>query len=89
MSKDYYKILGVEKSATEDEIKKAFRRKAHEHHPDKKSGNEQAFKDVNEAYGILGDKDNRAKYDQFGSAAFDAILRTRLRRVWAGWFWRF
>ncbi|MDF1496939.1 MAG: molecular chaperone DnaJ [Patescibacteria group bacterium] len=71
MSKDYYKILGVEKSASEDEIKKAFRRKAHEHHPDKKNGNEQAFKDVNEAYGILGDKANRAKYDQFGSAAFD------------------
>jgi molecular chaperone DnaJ len=71
MSKDYYKILGVEKSASEDDIKKAFRRKAHEHHPDKKSGNEQAFKDVNEAYGILGDKDRRAKYDQFGSAAFD------------------
>jgi len=71
VGKDYYKILGVEKSATEEEIKKAFRRKAHEHHPDKKSGNEQAFKDVNEAYGILGDKDRRAKYDRFGSAAFE------------------
>ncbi|MBU2566908.1 molecular chaperone DnaJ [Patescibacteria group bacterium] len=71
MSKDYYKILGVEKSASEEEIKKAFRRKAHEHHPDKKSGNEQLFKDVNEAYGILGDKERRAKYDQFGSAAFE------------------
>ena len=71
MSKDYYKILGVEKNASDEEIKKAFRRKAHEHHPDKKNGNEQMFKDVNEAYGVLGDKERRAKYDQFGSAAFE------------------
>ncbi|MFZ6015144.1 MAG: molecular chaperone DnaJ [Patescibacteria group bacterium] len=70
MSKDYYQILGVEKSASEDEIKKAFRRKAHEYHPDK-GGDEQKFKDVNEAYSILGDKSSRAKYDQFGSAAFE------------------
>jgi molecular chaperone DnaJ len=71
VSKDYYQILGVEKSASEADIKKAFRRKAHELHPDKKGGDEKAFKDANEAYGILGDKNNRAKYDQFGSAAFE------------------
>ncbi len=68
MTKDYYKVLGVEKSATEEEIKKAFRKLAHEHHPDKKSGNEARFKEVNEAYGVLSDKNKRAQYDRFGSA---------------------
>ncbi|MDD2785661.1 MAG: molecular chaperone DnaJ [Patescibacteria group bacterium] len=71
MPKDYYKILGVEKGASEDEIKKAFRRLAHEHHPDKNGGNEQKFKDINEAYQVLGDKQKRTTYDQFGSAAFE------------------
>lgn len=70
MPKDYYKILGVDKDASEDQIKKAFRRLAHEHHPDK-GGDSQKFKDVNEAYQILGDKQKRAQYDQFGSAAFE------------------
>lgn len=70
MSKDYYKILGVEKTATDDELKKAFRRLAHEHHPDK-GGDQQKFKDINEAYQVLGDKEKRAKYDRFGSAAFE------------------
>lgn len=70
MPKDYYKTLGVEKNAGDEEVKKAFRRLAHEHHPDK-GGNEQKFKDINEAYQVLGDKQKRAKYDQFGSAAFE------------------
>jgi len=70
MPKDYYKILGVEKTASEDEIKKSFRRLAHEHHPDK-GGDPQKFKDINEAYQVLGDKEKRARYDQFGSAAFE------------------
>ncbi len=70
MSKDYYSVLGVEKSATEEEIKKAFRRKAHQHHPDK-GGDEKVFKDVNQAYYILGNKERRQTYDQFGSAAFE------------------
>ena len=69
-SKDFYAILGVQKNASEDEIKKAFRRLAHEHHPDK-GGDQQKFKDANEAYQVLGDKTKRAKYDQFGSAAFE------------------
>jgi len=69
-SKDYYAILGVSKTATADDIKKAFRRLAHEHHPDK-GGDQQKFKDINEAYQIVGDADKRAKYDQYGSAAFD------------------
>ncbi len=70
MSKNYYEILGVQKTASTDDIKKAFRRLAHEHHPDK-GGKEQRFKDVNEAYQVLGDEKKRATYDQFGSAAFE------------------
>lgn len=86
MSKDYYNILGVDKNASEDEIKKAFRRKAHELHPDKKNGDEQKFKDVNEAYSVLGDKDRRAKYDQFGSAAFDPSFAQGSGGPWNGGF---
>lgn len=67
MSKDYYKLLGVEKSASQDEIKRAFRKLAHEHHPDK-GGDAEKFKQYNEAYQVLGDADKRAKYDQYGSA---------------------
>lgn len=70
MSKDYYNILGVSKSATAEEIKTAFRKKAHEHHPDK-GGDEAKFKEVNEAYQILGNAEKRQRYDQFGSAAFN------------------
>lgn len=70
MSKDYYKVLGVEKSASQHEIKKAFRKKAHKYHPDKKTGDEEKFKEVNEAYQVLGDENKRKQYDQFG-ANFD------------------
>lgn len=70
MAKDYYAILGVAKSASQDEIKAAFRKLAHQHHPDK-GGEEAKFKEVNEAYQVLGDAEKRAKYDQFGSAAFE------------------
>ncbi len=68
MSKDYYNILGVDKNASQDEIKKAFRKKAHQYHPDKKGGDEAKFKEVNEAYQVLGNEKKRAQYDQFGSA---------------------
>ncbi|MEA3463880.1 MAG: molecular chaperone DnaJ [Patescibacteria group bacterium] len=68
MSKDYYNILGVNKNASQDDIKKAFRKKAHQCHPDKAGGNEAKFKEINEAYQILGDTKKRAQYDQFGSA---------------------
>ena len=68
MSKDYYKTLEVEKTANQDEIKKAFRKKAHLYHPDKKTGNEAKFKEINEAYQVLGDAKKRSQYDQFGSA---------------------
>ena len=70
MSKDYYKILGAEKNASQEEIKKAFRKKAHEFHPDKKGGDEAKFKEINEAYQILGNEQKRKQYDQFGDSAF-------------------
>jgi len=70
MSKDYYKILGVEKNATEGEVNKAYRRKALEHHPDRNPGDEEAaakFKECAEAFEILSDPNKRQEYDQFGS----------------------
>ncbi|MFH1188032.1 MAG: molecular chaperone DnaJ [bacterium] len=68
MSKDYYKILGIEKGASQDEVKKAYRKKAHQHHPDKGGGDEARFKEINEAYQVLGNEQKRKQYDQFGSA---------------------
>ncbi len=68
MSKDYYKILGVDKSASQDEVKKAFRKLAHQHHPDKQGGDSAKFKEASEAYSVLSDEKKRAQYDQFGSA---------------------
>jgi molecular chaperone DnaJ len=65
MAKDYYKILGLEKGASDDEIRRAFRRLAQEHHPDK-GGDQAKFKEINEAYQVLSDKTKRAQYDQFG-----------------------
>lgn len=67
MSKDYYKILGVDKNASQEEIKKAFRKLAHQHHPDKKGGDEAKFKEINEAFQVVGDEAKRKQYDQFGS----------------------
>lgn len=67
MSKDYYKILGVDRNASQDDIKKAFRKMAHEHHPDKAHGDEAKFKEANEAYQVLGDQKKKAQYDQFGA----------------------
>ncbi len=66
VNKDYYKILGVEKGASEVDIKKAYRKLAHKYHPDKTGGDEAKFKEINEAYGILSDKNKRAQYDRFG-----------------------
>lgn len=66
MAKDYYKILGVAKAASEEEIKKAYRKLAHQYHPDKTTGNETKFKEISEAYQTLSDKKKRAQYDRFG-----------------------
>ncbi|MEI9966832.1 MAG: DnaJ domain-containing protein [Candidatus Moraniibacteriota bacterium] len=66
MPENYYDLLGVSKSASQDEIKKAFRKLAHQHHPDKGGGDEAKFKKINEAYQALSDPEKRRQYDQFG-----------------------
>jgi len=75
MSKDYYQILGVSKTATDAELKKAYRKLAVKYHPDKNPGDksaEEKFKDISEAYDVLSDPKKRAQYDQFGSDYFRA-----------------
>ena len=64
--KDYYDILGVERGASQDDIKKAFRKLAHKYHPDKKDGNADKFKEASEAYSVLSDDKKRAEYDAYG-----------------------
>ena len=74
MKKDFYDILGVSKSSSEAEIKKAYRKKAIEFHPDKNPGNaaaEESFKSAAEAYEVLSDPQKKAQYDRFGHQAFD------------------
>lgn len=66
--RDYYEVLGVDKNASADEIKKAFRKQAVQHHPDKEGGDESKFKEINEAYEVLKDQQKRQRYDQFGHA---------------------
>ena len=76
MSKrDYYEVLGVDKTASADELKKAFRRAAVEHHPDK-GGDEAKFKELSEAYEVLSNSEKRQRYDQFGHAGVGCLLYT-------------
>lgn len=65
---DYYTILGIQKGASKDEVKKAFRKLAAQYHPDKKTGNEEKFKEISEAYSVLGDEKKKAEYDTYGHA---------------------
>lgn len=74
VKRDYYEVLEIDKNATQDEIKKSYRKLAKEHHPDTNQGNaesEQKFKEINEAYQVLSDPEAKNKYDNFGHAAFD------------------
>jgi molecular chaperone DnaJ len=69
MAKSYYEILGIDKSASQDDVKKAFRKLAHKYHPDKQGGDAASFKEASEAYSVLGDEKKRADYDRFGRTA--------------------
>ena len=85
--KDYYELLGVDRNASEDEIKKAYRKLALQYHPDRNPGDKQAeenFKEVSEAYSVLSDSQKRAQYDQFGHAAFgdERSVSRRIRFLW-------
>ena len=78
--RDYYEVLEVDKTATIDVIKKAYRKKAIQYHPDKNPGDKEAeekFKEAAEAYDVLSNPDKRARYDQFGHAGMSGRIRTR------------
>lgn len=68
MAKDYYEVLGLKQGASKDEVKKAFRKLAAQYHPDKKTGDEAKFKEISEAYAVLGDEKKKAEYDTYGHA---------------------
>ena len=83
-SRDYYEVLGVQRDASQDQIKRAYRKLALEHHPDHNEGSEDAeqkFKEVSEAYAVLSDPDKRSQYDRFGQAGFRERFR---RKIFSG-----
>ena len=85
--RDYYEVLGVPKTASDDEIKSAFRKLAKQYHPDLHPNDKEAeakFKEVNEAYEVLSNADKREKYDQFGHAAFDPTAGGGYSSGWSG-----
>src|SRR3989344_3475859 len=72
-SQDFYTTLGVPKSASQEDIKRAYRKLAHQHHPDKQNGDEKKFKEINEAYQVLSDPQKRSQYDQFSAGGGSAF----------------
>src|SRR6185503_10388642 len=83
--RDYYEILGVSKSVTADEIKKAYRKVAMQHHPDRNPGDhnaEEKFKEAAEAYEVLSDPDKRAQYDRYGHSALPGVVEGFHRTTW-------
>ena len=96
-NRDYYEILGVGRTASDDELKAAFRKLARQYHPDvsKEADAEERFKEINEAYGVLSDADKRARYDRFGKEGLGNMRLPRLHSgcwrhlrgtLWAIWF---
>ena len=75
--RDYYEVLGVDKNASEKDIKKAYRKLAMKYHPDvsEEEGAEEKFKEVSEAYAVLSDDEKRQRYDQFGHAGMDGLVQ--------------
>lgn len=88
MSSNFYDVLGVSKSASQEEIKKAYRKKAMQYHPDRNKGDKEAekkFKEINEAYGVLSDPEKKQQYDTFGSASGNPFWGWA-GGAWFGWF---
>ena len=89
MKEDYYDILGVSKTASDSEIKKAYRKKAIQYHPDKNPGDSEAelnFKKAAEAYEVLGNPDKKARYDQYGHQAFEGSQVLAQRHEYGRYF---